>query len=173
MDELPASQPATPDEVEIHAQGSDVDDIMATIRHNVQMRRAQGLYEPSRFTEFEDVACPQEPAHGEYNPLLYFHLRQVNRSYSQFQLELDIRPSGLERVPVVGSLWNTLRRHLHTLSIVYVNKIAGPLIAFNRHMVTILNLLIRQDQKREAELEQLRLHIAELEARLASQEEQG
>jgi hypothetical protein len=167
MGEQQSSHLSTSDKVEIHASGIDVDAIMDTIRRNIRRRRSEGFYQITDFPEFEEVTLPEEPAGDLQSPLLYFYLRQVNQPYNQFYVELDLAPSRVERLPLVGSLWNTLRRHLHSLSIFYVNKIAGPIVTFNRQVVIILNLMTRQDWKRDAELAELKQRLAELEARQA------
>jgi hypothetical protein len=161
----------TTHEGETGTLNNDVDIIMATIRREMQKRREQGIYQTARFSEFEDVTCPEEPVGDEHNPLLYFHLRQVNQSYTRFNVELDLSPSRLDRLPVIGLLWNTLRRHLHSLSIFYVGKVVHPMITFNRHLVTILNVVVRQGQQRDAELTELKQRLSELEAKLARLEE--
>lgn len=165
------SRPLTTHEGEPGTLNNDVDVIMATIRREMQKRREQGIYQTGRFSEFEDVTCPEEPEGDEHNPLLYFHLRQVNQPYTRFNVELDLSPSRLDRLPVIGLLWNSLRRHLHSLSIFYVGKVVHPMITFNRHLVTILNVVVRQGQQRDAELTELKQRLSELEARLARLEE--
>jgi hypothetical protein len=172
MDDQPEGKGASlGDEVELHAPDIDVDAAMVAIRHNIQRRREEGLYQVTRFSEFEEVTCPEEPGGDAHDPLLYFHLRQVNQSYTQFHIDLSLNPSRLAGLPLVGSLWDTVRLHLHSLAIFYVNKLIEPMIAFNRHIVTILNILTRHSQKRDAELFELRQRVAELEARLAHIEE--
>jgi hypothetical protein len=161
----------TTDEGETGALNIDVDVIMATIRREMQKHREQGIYQTGRFPELEDVTCPEEPEGDEHNPVLYFHLRQVNQPYTRFNVELDLSPSRLDRLPVIGPLWNTLRRHLHSLSIFYVGKVVHPVITFNRHLVTILNVMVRQGQQRDAELAVLKQRLAELEVKLARLEE--
>ena len=150
---------------------TDVDVIMATIRREMRKRREQGIYQVDRFSELEDVTCPEEPEDDEHNPLLYFHLRQVNHTYKWFNVELDLGPSRLDSLPVIGLLWNTLRRHLHSLSIFYVAKIVHPVLTFSRHVVTILNIMVRQRQQQDAEMAELKQRLSELEARLARFEE--
>lgn len=172
MDDQPAGRNASlEDEVELHAPHINADDVMAVIRANIRKRREEGLYQATRFSEFEEVTCPEEPGGDAHDPLLYFHLRQVNRSYTQFRIDLSLNPSRLAELPLVGSLWDTLRLHLHSLAIFYVNKLIEPMIAFNRHSVTVLNILTRHSQKRDAELTELRQRVTELEARLAHIEE--
>jgi hypothetical protein len=172
MDDQPTGRSTSlGDEVELHAPHIDVDDVMAEIRNSIRRRREEGLYQATRFSEFEDVTCPEEPDGDAHDPLLYFHLRQVNRSYTQFHIDLNLNPSRLAALPLVGPLWDTLRLHLHSLAIFYVNKLIEPMIAFNRHSVTALNILTNHSQKRDAELAELRQRVAELEAKLARIEE--
>jgi hypothetical protein len=161
----------TTDEGETHTQNIDVDAVMEIIRREMQKRREQGKYQAQRFFEFEDVTCPEEPDSDDHNPLLYFLLSQVNQPVTRFSVELDLNPSRLDNLPVIGLLWNTLRRHLHSLSIFYVAKVVHPMTTFNRHLATILNIVVRQGQQRDVELTKLKQRLAELEAKLARLEE--
>jgi hypothetical protein len=163
----------TEQETEIESSSPNIDAIMAEIRGRAQSHREGSAYQPDEFPDLEEMTCPTEPSDDQHSPLLYFHLRQVNQSFIVFQIGLDLRPSGLDRLPVIGPVWDNLRRHLHSLSVFYVNKVAEPLISFNRHIVTILNIMTHQAQKRDAELADLKRRIAELEARLADVEEKS
>jgi hypothetical protein len=162
------------DDVEIHAPGVDIDEIMRTIRHNLQHRQTAGLHQAVDFPEFEEATCPEAPPNGKYNPLLYFLLRELNQTYApRFRVELEIKPSRLDKLPLVGFLWNSLRSQLHGLSIFYARRVAGQMIGYNRYLVTVLNLMVRYDQKRDLELAELKQRLAKLETQLAQVEQEG
>jgi hypothetical protein len=171
MDKSQGGQSLTRDGVESKALGIDVDAVMANVRRGVQHYREDGLNQVDYLSEFDDLTCPKEPLSDKHNPLLYFHLRQVNQPFTWLRIELDLSRSCLDAVPLAGFLWNTLRRHLHSLSIFYVAKVAQPLTVHCREVVNILNILVHQDQQREAELNELKQQVAVLEARLARLEE--
>jgi hypothetical protein len=173
MPPLAGVESAPPGEVQNGAPGVDVDAIMAAIRRSSPSAGSDGVPRTARHPELEEAACPDEPAEGEHNAFLYFNLRQVNQSYLKFLVELDLRPSRLDRLPVVGSMWDRLRRHLHSLSIFYVNKVTEPLIALQRQVAMVLNVLVRRDHERDAELRRLAERVAELEARLAALEKRN
>lgn len=174
METLQKTKSTTEDEVETRTSEIDVDAIMATIRRTIQSRWAKDLHQATYFPEFEEFTCPEEPANDEHNPLLYFLLRELNQTYApRFQVEPELAPLRLNKLPIVGSLWNSVRGHLHRLSIFYVNKIAGKMTGYNRYVITILNLITSQDQKRETEVAELKQRLAKLEAQLACLEQEG
>lgn len=169
-----ASEHPAIDGVEIHAPDIDIDEIMRTIRHNLQHRQATGLHQAVDFPEFEEAICPEAPSNGKHNPLLYFLLRELNQTYApRFRVEPDLRPSRLDKLPLVGFLWHGLRSQLHGLSIFYARQVAGQLIGYNRYLVTVLNLMVRYDQKRDLELDELKQRLARLETQLAQSEQKG
>jgi hypothetical protein len=71
---------------------------------------------------------------------------------------------------MVGPLWRTIRLYFHKLPLFYIHKLERPIIKFNRQVATLFNLLIYQSQSRDAELEELKKCISELEARVAKLE---
>jgi hypothetical protein len=136
------------------------------VRRNKRNGQAEGLDQTTHFPEFEEVHYPEESLDDE-QPLLYFLLREMSQTHTlQRRIEPDFTPSRLDKLPLVSFLWNTLRRQLHGLSIFYANKVAEQMISYHQYINIVLNLMIRQDQKRNRELTKLKQHVADLEARL-------
>ncbi|MBI1880513.1 MAG: hypothetical protein HYR94_20240 [Chloroflexi bacterium] len=161
MNNQPENHPSSQDQI-------NIDEIMATIRRTNQQRQAAIPRRATYFMEFGEVTCPEEPADGQADPLFYFLLRELNQPFTpRFYLERRLTPSPLDKLPLLGPLWNALRRQLHNLSFYYANQIAGQMIGYNRYLVTILNLLTRYGQQRDDEIKQLRQRLAQLEAQLA------
>ena len=169
-DNLPIGQ----NQVEIHASGIDVDEIMTTIRHNIQHRQKTSHRTPINFPEFEELICPEEPADGEHSALLYFLLREMNQTHTPpLQAIPELTPSPMDKLPILGYLWNMLRRHLHGLSIFYTNKLGRQIVTHLRYPVVVLNLMTRLNQKREAELVELKQRVTDLEIQLTRLEQKG
>ena len=172
MDRSSESQRPTTIGDKVSSSDIDIDLIMTGIRRDIRGRRGQWAYQSVHSPGFEDVTCPEAPDGDEYSPLLHFHLRQVNQPYTQFLFGLDLNPSWMDALPVVGHLWTTLRRYLHQVSLHYVNKLIRPMLPFNRHLAIALNLMTRQSQKQETEITRLKQRLDELESRLADVEEE-
>jgi len=152
----------------------NIDEITVTIRRNIQQRQAANSRQATYFLEFEEATCPEEPVDGKHNPLQYFLLRELNQTFApRFQIERNLTPSWLDKLPIIGLLWNSLRRQFHNLSFFYANQITGQMISYNRYLVTILNLMTHPEQKRNAEITQLKQQLAQLEAQLAHLEQKG
>jgi hypothetical protein len=166
MDKLSENQPISDNPDESHpVQVIDVDDIMATIRQGEQVGRNSPL------PPLEDLTLPQ-PADPEGNTWLYFLLGQTNRPLSQaFLVTRTVKPSKLDTIPLLGSLWYIVRNQLHSLSIYYVNQLARQFIMYNRQVVTLIDLIVRQNQQQAVELANLKQRVSELEARLIGVED--
>lgn len=169
--ESASTEPASiEDMVTIHAPEIDVDEIMATIRRNMQTR--EGTNGAISTLEFKDITCPEEAMDGEYAPLLHFLLQEMNKTYIlKPPTAPELTPSPLDKAPLIGSIWNILRRHLHSLSIYYTNKMGRQISTHNRYPVVMLNLMTRLNQKRDAEIATLKQELAELKEKLADLEQ--
>ncbi len=167
-------QPAVDDGIEIHAPNIDINEVMGTIRRNIQQRQATDMAHPIDFPEFTEVTCPAEPSDNDHSSLLYFLLREMNRASTPvFQSTPEVAASTLDKVPLVGSMWTILRRHLHSLSIYYTNKMGQQLLMTTRYPVVVLNLMTRLNQKREAEINALQQRVVDLEAKIAKLEQKN
>lgn len=150
------------DLLEIRDPEIDTAALMAQIRERIQKRRAQLGVDNRLFESFDVTPCPEPPEQGAYDPHLYHHLRRANESYAFFDTEPALAPSNLARLPVIGGLWQRLRPALHTLVLIYVNRLAAQQINVNRHLVSVLNQLTRQVHEQQQK-------ITALEAELRTQ----
>ncbi|MER3543082.1 MAG: hypothetical protein C4311_00400 [Chloroflexota bacterium] len=148
------SEPVSDDQIQFDPEGEiDIEDIMSQIRAHIARRQGQapGLVAP--------------PRQGRLKPELYDELYQANMAYDKAYVSLDLTPT---RLPLVGGLWQRLRRAAHNLVIFYVNRLGAAQIAFNRHAVRVLNEIVRsldEDEMLER-VARLEREVAELRAQL-------
>lgn len=148
------SEHVNDDQIQIDPKGEiDIEDIMRQIRAHIAKRQGQasGLVAP--------------PPQGRLKPELYDELYQANVAYDKAYVSLELTPT---RLPLVGGLWQRLRRAAHNLVIFYVNRLGMAQIAFNRHAVRVLNEIVRRLDEDETleRVAQLEREVAELRARL-------
>ena len=74
----------------------------------------------------------------------YEHLHQASRTYDQIYTQLDLGPAN---VPVLGGIFQTVRRKLHELVLFYVNQMAAKQINVNRHLLRAVNILAEEIEK--------------------------
>ena len=72
-------------------------------------------------------------------------------------------------LPLVGGLWQKVRGQAHALVVFYVNRLAGLQGVFNREVVAILSVLVRDLDRggradSQGEIAALRAEVAELRA---------
>lgn len=152
------------DLVEIQDPEIDPDWLMEQIRERIRRRREERGYERKSFPSYGAAAYPGEPEGEDYDADLYYHLKRANRLYVDLGVDLTLAPSPMTRLPIVGRIWERVRREAHHLVLFYVGKLAQRQVTVNRHLVSTLNRLVvqLQEQQRliralEADLERLRL----------------
>lgn len=137
----------------------DVEEVMKQIR--AYLAKKQGK-------ESVDLSPPL-PLEGTLPSNVYEELYQANQIYDKLHVSLYLTPV---RMPLVGGLWQKLRRGLHRVVIFYVNRLGEAQIRFNTHIVQILNEVVRYlDVDATADrIELLERRVQELEKRLATVE---
>lgn len=148
--------------IEIHDPEIDVSQIMEKIRERMRHRREELGYASQTFPAFGATAFPGEPASGEYEADLYYHLRRANELYYQIGVETMLAPSPATRIPVVGWLWGMVRREAHNLVLYYLGKLTRQQATVNRHLVSTMNRMTVQLREQHAELQTLRAKVEQL-----------
>lgn len=148
--------------IEIHDPEIDPVQIMEQIRERIRRRREELGYSRQVFPTFGAAAYPREPEGEEYDPDLYYHLRQANEHYYQLGVELTFVPSPRTRIPLIGPLWDRIRREAHYLVLFYVNKLAQRQITINRHLVSTLNRMAVQIQEHQRQIKALQDELRKL-----------
>jgi len=107
------------------------------------------------------------PSGGTLSPDVYEELYQANQVYDKLSVAPYLTPV---RIPLVGALWQRLRRALHRIAVFYVNRLGEAQIQFNIHIVRVLNEVVRYlDVNTTADkVELLERKVQELERRLAT-----
>lgn len=145
------------DLVEIHDPEIDPHALMAEIRSRIEARRQELGYVTQTFPSFGDaIEMPEPPQKSPYSIELYHHLQQANLLYSEVNTEPYLTESTSLKIPLLGRLWRLIRRQAHNLVLFYTNRTLAHQVTVNRHLVSVLNQLV-------AENEELRLMIADLQ----------
>jgi hypothetical protein len=148
--------------IEIHDPEIDPTQIMAQIRERIRQRR-EAVGEPQRhFPSFEAAAYPGEPEGEHYDADLYYHLRRANERYAQMEVEPLLAPSSISQLPILGPLWQRLRREAHNLVLFYLNRLARQQVAVNRHLVSTLNRMTVQLEEQRRQIRALQEEVRRL-----------
>ncbi len=126
------------------------------VARRIQTRReALGIYHP----EFPDfgVLSP-EPEIWINNAALAHHIRQLNE-LTPPPLTPDLAPSPATRVPLLGNLWQLVRRQFHELVLFYVNRAASHETRVDNHLISTINELTRIIQEQQSEIARLREEV--------------
>ena len=150
------------DLIEIHDPEIDPARIMEEIRERIRRRREELGYPRQVFPTFGAAAYPGEPEGEDYDIELYFHLRRANETYHQINVELFIAPSPRSFIPILGPIWDRIRREAHNLVLFYVNKLAQRQVTVNRHLVSTLNRMAVQIQEQQRRIKALEEEVRRL-----------
>jgi len=148
--------------IEINDPEIDPVRIMEEIRQRIRRRREELGYPLPIFPTFGSAAYPGEPEGEDYDIELYFHLRRANQTYHQVSVEAFIVPSPRSSIPILGPLWDRIRREAHNLVLFYVNKLAQRQVAVNRHLVSTLNRMAVQIQEQQRRIKALEEEVRKL-----------
>ena len=82
---------------------------------------------------------------GRLRPDLYDHLYQAGLSARVEDISLYLTPS---RLPVLGFLWQFIRRKWHRIALLYVGALARPQSAINEQLLTAVVELVNELENR-------------------------
>lgn len=150
------------DLIEIHDPEINPAQIIEEIRERIRRRREELGYPQKVFPVFGAAAYPGEPEGEDYDADLYYHLRQANELYYQIGVEISLAPSPITRLPILGWLWQRVRREAHNLVLFYLARLVQRQVAVNRHLVSTLNRMVVQLQEQQRELRSLREEVHRL-----------
>jgi hypothetical protein len=158
------------DLIEIVDPEIDPQAIMAEIRDRIQKRREELGYVPQQFSTFGGTKFPGRPDDVPYNPDYYDHLEMANELYREIDTEVDLQPSPALRVPVLGTLWATIREQAHQLVLYYVNRASAQQMSVNRELVSVLNISEEIMLKQQRAIIKLQNDVYLLRQQLAEKE---
>lgn len=130
------------------------------VARRVQTRREELGFYHSEFPDF-GVLSP-EPEIWINNAALAHHIRQLNE-LTPPPLTPDLAPSPATRVPLLGNLWQLIRRQFHDLVLFYVNRAASHETRVDNHLISTINELSRILQEQQKEIARLKEQVRALE----------
>ena len=136
---------------------------MEQIRRRIQLRREKLGYPRQTFPTFGAAAYPGEPEEEPYDPDLYYHLRRANEHYYELGVGALFTPSPWSHWPVVGPLWDRIRREAHNLVLFYLNRLAQRQVTVNRHLVSTLNRMAVEIQEQQRRIQALEEEVQRLQ----------
>ncbi len=135
--------------------------LMARIRAQLALRKAAQGADLRPLPQFGVAGMPEEPTSADHDHNLYHHLRLANERFSELPSEALLAPSPATRMPVIGRWWAMMRRHAHDLVLYYVNRGLQHQLGVNRNIISVLNLLVRQNEAQRAEIDALRRQLSQ------------
>ncbi len=104
-----------------------VEELLAQIQRHLDARQgARG-----------GVAAP--PRGDRFSPAVYDALEEAGAALDTVRVEPFLSPPHL---PLIGGVWQKVRRPAHDLAVYYVNRLAGVQAVFNREIVAALRGLV-------------------------------
>jgi len=149
--------------LELYDAEVTADQLIATIEKRVQQRQAeQGEIKRILPTFGFIAAMPRPPTENDYSTTLYYHLQQLNEMETAETAPILV-PSPSTRLPLLGPLWQFIRRAAHELVLFYVNRHIAHNAIFHNHLINILNEQTCLLQKQQEEIERLQREVQKLE----------
>jgi hypothetical protein len=137
-----------------------IDDLFEQVKTHIALHRA-------------DTAAPEAIKRGgRFSETVYDRIEEAGVLADATFVQPVITPV---HVPVVGELWQRVRRAAHNLTIFYVNRHAGAQTSFNREVVSGLREVVQELDEdggtaSALEIAALRSEIRLLQQRLAGLE---
>jgi hypothetical protein len=145
--------------LEINDEEITAEQLTATVAARAQQRQAELGEVKLTFPAFGFVAAmPQPPDIGDYSATLYHHLQRLNEMETA-ETEPILVPSPSTRLPVIGPLWQLIRRAAHELVLFYVNRHIAHNTVVHNHLISILNEQTRLLQEQQIEIEKLQIEV--------------
>jgi hypothetical protein len=129
---------------------------MAEIESRVERRWEQYGRITPQFPTFGQTAAMPAPPHDA--SALYHHLRQLNELEGPPVTPVLV-PSPITQLPVIGRLWQFIRKQAHDLVLFYVNRANAYNYRAHSQLISTLNELVRLTQQQQEEIRRLRAEI--------------
>ena len=154
------------DLIEIRDPDIDAQKIMAEIRDRIDRRRKELGYERRSFPSYGKAILPDQPEDIPYDANLYHHLQLANMMYTEIQTYPVLVRSPASRIPIMGQLWQLIRREAHNLILFYVNRAVSHEVDIHRHMISVDNLLTTEIQEQQRAILELKEEVDRLRSHL-------
>ena len=142
--------------IEITDSEIDPEQIMDEIRSQLNQSRMDVNQKQRTLPSFRGAVYPQKPDDIVYDITFYEILDEINQVKRQTGTTLDIRESSINRIPLIGRLWQKLQIQLHRPALFYANRAADRQAELNAQLVEILNKLYAANQEQQREINSLK-----------------
>lgn len=142
--------------VAIEDKEIDPEQIMSVIRERLAYVRGDKAYDGQSYPAYGAATYPDKPDDILYDVQLYHHLDLANREQSQIGTNFDFKENAFSRLPIIGNLWRRLQMNLHGPALHYANRVAERQAVINGELVTVLNMLLADNQGQQREINALK-----------------
>ncbi len=147
--------------VEIRNTEVNVGEIRQRIERRLQQRRAEALAQGLDYDHLtHEISSPDSS--GRFAAEFRADLNYLHLSADSLFVSMAVRD---EPVPLIRPLIRFIKEAFHSLTILYVNMLAGRQIAFNFAAAHMIDSLVRVLGEQDVRIQSLERKIAELERR--------
>lgn len=111
---------------------------------------------------FPHIVYPGKPADIPYDVALYQHLQAAERQAPDFERDLLLSKSPLQSWPLIGPLFQKIRRGLHRIALFYVNRSLKHQFQINRHLLESVGRLTAVTQQQQRTIQALQNELEAL-----------
>ena len=156
-------EPRLEEIIEIRDPAVDVEAVMNQIRANIRKRRMKAETGDLDLESFAGgLNSGQITSFGHDTD---HSLCRLSATYNKINVGLALTAS---QVPVLGPLWQKVRRSLHHLVLFYVNMAASKQVVYM--FISLIKGLAEENERMKAEVNTLQARVAALEAVLEHRE---
>ena len=123
--------------------------IINQIDERIAARRQAAGSDLDRLPMYPHVVYPGKPDDIAYDVSLYEHLEQATARYPVIPRNVAMTDSLLDKVPILGSIWQSLRRQLHNISLFYADRALQHQVHINLNLVEAVGRLTAVTQQRQ------------------------
>lgn len=142
----------------------DPTSVIAALDGRIAQQR-QALDYEQVFDPFDDIAFPGKRVEFPLEDL-QAHLQAVGETSTQFERDIFLAPSTLDRLPLVGRVWQALRRQVHSIALFYTNRALVHEMGVNRQLLQALTHLSAVCQQQQRTLFRLQAEVTALRAQV-------
>jgi hypothetical protein len=106
---------------------------------------------------------PSRPADIPYDVELYRQLERAKHKIPKFDRDLEVSASKLDKLPLLGQLWQGMRQQLHRISLFYVNRASKHQAEVNWHLVEAVGRLTAVTQQQQRQINDLQQQVDQLQ----------
>jgi hypothetical protein len=139
----------------------DVTSIIDRIDQRIAAQRQQAPFLQNGLPFFPELVYPGKPADISYDLKLYGLLAEVANHYPTFERDLNITPSALDKIPLIGRLWHAVRRQLHEIALFYTRRVSTHQAQTNYMLLQVVERLTVLSQQQQREISTLQARLSE------------